>query len=113
MDDGSSSPKKRNLGAHACGAWTCSTPDNFRGEKCLNFPCDALNHLDDSMCVDFLCGAAILLIQDDDEFEAHAAFLVESEGLVVSLHHKHNDKLPSTGNERLEFPDGACIHQTM
>ena len=80
MDDGSSNPKKRNLGAYASGAWTCCTPDNFRGEKCLNFPCDASNHLEDSMCVDFLCGAAISLVQDDDECGVHAAFLVESEG---------------------------------
>ena len=29
-------PKKRNLGAYACCAWTCSTPDSFRGEKCSN-----------------------------------------------------------------------------
>ena len=28
MDDGSSSPRKRNLGAYAYGAWTCRTPDN-------------------------------------------------------------------------------------
>ena len=33
MDDGSSSPKKRNLGAYAYGAWTCNNPDHSR-EKC-------------------------------------------------------------------------------
>ena len=32
---------------------------------------------------DFLCGAAISPVQDDDECEAHAAFLVESEGFDV------------------------------
>ena len=49
----------------------------------LNFPCDASNHLDDSICFDFLCGAAIPPVQDDDECEAHAAFLVDSEGFGV------------------------------
>ena len=67
MDDGSSNPKKRNLGAHVSGAWTCCTADNFRGAKCLNFPCGASNHLEDLMCVDFLCGGAISPVQDDDE----------------------------------------------
>ena len=85
-------PKKRNLGAYACGAWTCSTPDSFRGEKCsnqlddtmcFNLLCDASNHLDDSMCFDLQCGAAISPVQDDDECEDHAAFLVESEGFGV------------------------------
>ena len=36
IDDGSSNPKKRNLGACAHGAWTCSTPDNFPGQKFSN-----------------------------------------------------------------------------
>ena len=76
MDDGSSNPKKRNLGAHAYGAWTCNIPDNSRFEKCSS-------HLDDSVCLDFLCGAAISPAEDDDEREAHAAFLVESEGFGV------------------------------
>ena len=31
----------------------------------------------------FLCGAAVSPVQDDDECEAHAAFLVESEGFGV------------------------------
>ena len=31
----------------------------------------------------FLCGAAVSLVQDDDECEAHVAFLVESEGFGV------------------------------
>ena len=34
MDDGSSNPKKRNLGAHAYGAWTCNIPEHSRVEKC-------------------------------------------------------------------------------
>ena len=33
MDDGSSSSKKRNLGAYACGAWTCNNTDNSRDEE--------------------------------------------------------------------------------
>ena len=36
MDDGSSKPKKRNLGAYATGAWTCNIPDNSGIEKCSN-----------------------------------------------------------------------------
>ena len=73
MDYGSSNPKKRNLGAYACGAWTCNNPDNSCDEKCSS----------DSFQVDPLCGAAVSPVQDDDECEAHAAFLVESEGLGV------------------------------
>ena len=73
MDDGSSNPKKRNFGAHACGAWTCSNPDNSRDEKCSS----------DLFPVDSLCGAAVSPVHDDDEREAHAAFLVESEGFGV------------------------------
>ena len=48
MDVGSSNPKKRNLGAYAHGAWTCSNPDNSRDEKCSS----------DSFQVDPLCDAA-------------------------------------------------------
>ena len=33
MDDGSSNPKKRNLGAYAYGTWTCNNPDNSRDES--------------------------------------------------------------------------------
>ena len=33
--------------------------------------------------MDPLCGAAVSPVQDDDECEAHAAFLVESEGFGV------------------------------
>ena len=33
--------------------------------------------------MDPLCGTAISPVQDDDEWEAHAAFLVESEGFGV------------------------------
>ena len=73
MDDGSSNPKKRNLGAHAYGAWTCNNPDNSRDEKCSS----------DSFQVDYLCVAVVSLVQDDDECAAHAAFLKESEGLGV------------------------------
>ena len=73
MDDGSSNPKKRNLGAYAYGAWTCNNPDNSRDEKCSS----------DSFEVDPSCGAAVSPVQDDDECEAHAAFLVESEGFGV------------------------------
>ena len=50
-----------------------SNTDSSRDEKCVNFLSDASNHFDDSICVDLLCGAA----------EAHAAFLVESEGFGV------------------------------
>ena len=35
------------------------------------------------MCFDFQCGAAISPVRNDDECEAHAAFLVESEGVGV------------------------------
>ena len=42
-----------------------------------------VHHLDDLMCFEFLSGAAIFPVQDDDECEAHAAFLVESEGFGV------------------------------
>ena len=73
MDDGSSNLKKRNLGAYAYGAWTCSNPDNSRDEKCSS----------DWFQVDPLCGTAVSPVQDDDECEAHAAFLVEAEGFGV------------------------------
>ena len=53
--------------------------DNSCDENCLNLSCDASNHLGESMCVDLLCCAAILPVQHDDECEAHAAFMVESE----------------------------------
>ena len=33
--------------------------------------------------VDSLCGTAVSPVQDDDEYEAHAAFLVKSEGFGV------------------------------
>ena len=73
VDDGSSSAKKRNLGACAYGAWTCNNTDNSRDEK----------RSSDSFQVDPLCGAAVSPVQDDDECEAHAVFLVESEGFGV------------------------------
>ena len=67
MDDGSSSPKKRNLGAYAHGARTCSNTDSSRDEKVF---------VRLVVCEDPLCGTAISPVQDDDECEAHAAFLV-------------------------------------
>ena len=70
MDVGPSNLKKR---AHANGAWTCSNPDNSRDEKCSS----------DSFQVDPLCGTALSPVEDDDKCEAHAAFLVESEGFGV------------------------------
>ena len=76
VDDGSCNPKKHNLGAYAFGAWACNIPDNSRVVK-------SSNHFDDSVCLDFLHGAAISPAQDDDEREAHAAFLLESEGFGV------------------------------
>ena len=69
MDVGPSNLKKRNLGAYAYGAWTCSNPDNSRDEKCSS----------DLFQVDSLCGTAVSPVQNDDEYEAHAACLVESE----------------------------------
>ena len=79
MHDGSSNPKKRNLGAYAYGSWTCSNTNSSLDETCVHFSCDASNHLDDSICVDLVCGATMSPDQDDDECEAHAAFLIESE----------------------------------
>ena len=85
MDDGSANPKKRNIGAYAYGAKTCNILDTSRVEccsdhlddsMCLDFMCGASNHFDDSTCTDFLCGAAIFPVQDEDECEARAAFLV-------------------------------------
>ena len=73
MDGGSSSPKKRNLGAYAYGAWTCNNTDNSRDEKCSS----------NSFQVDPLCGTAVSPVQDDDECKAHAAFLVECEAFGV------------------------------
>ena len=119
MDDGSSNPKKRNLGAYACGAWTCNNPDNSCDEKCSS----------DSFQVDPLCGAAVSPVQDDDECEAHAAFLVESEGFgvldcgaiislgsvegaeaVFSKSHEHHTRIPEVdpfGGRSFNFGDGA------
>ena len=67
MDDGPSNPKKRNLGAYAHGARTCSNTDSSR---------DAKVFVRLVVCEDPLCGTAISLVQDDDECDAHAAFLV-------------------------------------
>ena len=76
MNGGSSNPKKRNLGAYAYGLWTCSTLDKLHDEK-------GLTQLDDSMCLEFLCGAAFDPTQEEDECQAHAAFLLEAEGFGV------------------------------
>ena len=73
MDAGPSNLKKRNLGAYAYGAWTCSNPDNSRDEKCSS----------DLFQVDSLCGTVVSPVHDDAECEAHAAFLMESEGFGV------------------------------
>ena len=40
-------------------------------------------HLEDSICLDFFCGAAIYPAKEEDECEAHAAFLVEADGFGV------------------------------
>ena len=58
------------------GARTCNMPEKNSVENCSN-------HLDDSMCLHFLCGAATDPVQEEDECEAHAAFLVEAEGFGV------------------------------
>ena len=124
MDDGSSSPKKRNLGAYAHGAWTCDNPGNSRDEKCSS----------DSFQVDPLGVAAVSPVQDDDECEAHAAFLVESEGFGVldcgattsfgsvesaealfSKSHEHFTRIPEVdpfGGRLFNFGDGASSKAT-
>ena len=124
MDDGSSNPKKRNLGAHAHGAWTCNNPDNSRDEKCSS----------DLFQVDSLCGTAVSPVQDDDECEAHAAFLVESEGFgaldcgattsfgsvegpeaLFSKSHEHDTRIPKVdpfGGRSFNFGDGASSKAT-
>ena len=76
MDGVSSNLKKRNLGAYAYGAWTCNIPDISSVEKCSN-------HLDELARLNSFCGAAMTPAQDDDEREAHAALLVESEGFGI------------------------------
>ena len=84
--NGSFSPRKQNLGAYAYGAWTYSTPDSSIDEQCLSFSCDASHQLDDSMCV-WISFAVLryLPVQDDEECQARAAFMVESEGLGCSV----------------------------
>ena len=118
MDDGSSKPKKRNLGAYVYGAWTCSKPDNSRDEKCSS----------DSFRVDSLCDAAVSPVQDDDECEAHAAFLEESKGFGVldcgattslgsvegaealfSKSHEHDTRIPEVDHSILEM----VLHQKL
>ena len=117
MDDG----KKRNLGAYAYGAWTCGNPDNSRDEKCSS----------DLFQEDSLRGAAVSPVQDDDECEVHAAFLVESEGFGVldcgattsfgsaegaealfSKNHENDTRIPEAdlfGGRSFDFGDGAFI----
>ena len=124
MDVGPSNLKKRNLGAHACGAWTCSNPDKSRDEKCSLHLCQ----------VDSLCGNAVSPVQDDDEYEIHAAFLVESEGFGVldygattsfgsvegaealfSKSHEHDTRIPEVdpfGGRSFNFGDGASSKAT-
>ena len=124
MDVGPSNLKKRNLGACAYGAWTCSNPDNSRDEKC------SLNLFQ----VDSLCGTAVSPVQHDDEHEAHAAFLVESEGFGVldcgattslgsvegaealfSKSHEHDTRFPEVdpfGRRSFNFGDGASSKAT-
>ena len=134
MDDGSSNPKKRLLGAYAYGACPDSHHDNFRIRKCRKFSSNAAN-LVDSNGVDFLCGAAISPVQDDDECEAHAAFLVESEGFGVldcgattsfgsvegaealfSKGHEHDTRIPDVdpfGGRSFNLRDGASCKATL
>ena len=124
MDVGPSNLKKRNLGAYAYGAWTCSNPDNSRDKKC------SLNLFQ----VNSLCGTAVSPVQDDDECEAHAAFLVESEGFGVldcgattsfgsvegaealfSKSHEHDTRFPEVdplGGRSLNFGSGASSKAT-
>ena len=123
MDDGSSNPMKRNLGANAYGAWTCNNADNSRDEECSS----------DSFQVGPLCGNAVSPVQDDDECKAHAAFLVESEGLVFwtvvqpprlvalralslfSKSHENDTRIPEVdpfGGRSFNFGDGASSKAT-
>ena len=64
---------RRNETLDAYCARTCNNSDNSRDEKCSS----------DSFQVDPVCGTTVSPVQDDDECEAHAAFLVESEGFGV------------------------------
>ena len=124
MDVGPSNLKKRNLGAYPRGAWSCSNPDNSRDEKCSS----------DLFQVDSLCGTAVSPVQDDDEYEAHAAFLVESEGFGVldcgattsfgrvegaealfSKSHEHDTRFPEVdpcGSRSFNSGDGASSKAT-
>ena len=84
MDDGSSSPKMRNLGAYACGAWTWTIPDSspvlrsvqiIWTTRCVWTSCAMLGITLTTRCV----WIKISPDQGEDECEVHAAFLVESE----------------------------------
>ena len=81
-----------------------------------------------------LCGTAISPVQDDDECEAHAAFLVESEGFGVldcgattpfgsvesaealfSKVHENDTRIPDVdpfGGRSFNFEDGASSKAT-
>ena len=84
--------------------------------------------------MDSLCGTAVSPVQDDDEKEAHAAFLVESEGFGVldcgattsfgsvegpetlfSKSHEHDTRFPEVdpfGGRSFNFGDGASSKAT-
>ena len=91
-------------------------------------------HLEDSICLDFFCGAAIYPAKEEDECEAHAAFLVEADGFGVmdcgattsfgsvegaeALFSKINDndtRIPDVdlcGSRSFNFGDGASSKAT-
>ena len=91
-------------------------------------------HLEDSICLDFFCGATIDPAKEEDECEAHAAFLGEAEGFGVmdcgantsfgsvegaeALFSKINDndtRIPDVylcGSRSFNFGDGASSKAT-
>ena len=125
LGDGSSSPKKRNLGTHAYGAWTCNNTDNSRVEK----------RSSDSLPGGYpLYGTVVSPVQDDDVYEVRAAVLVESEGFggldcgattsfgsvegaeaLFSKSHEHDTRFPEVdpfGGRSFNFGDGASSKAT-
>ena len=81
-----------------------------------------------------MCGTVVSPVQDDDEYEAHAAFLVESEGFGVldsgatsfgsvegaealfSKSHEHDTRFPEVdpfGGRSFNFGDGASSKATI
>ena len=74
----------------------------------------------DSFQVDPSCGAAVSPVQDDDECEAHAAFLVESQGFGVldcgaTTFHENDTRIPEVdplGGRSFNFGDGASSKAT-